>query len=123
MLKITNGVDSVEISRIGRSMQRKSFCTRIFSGEELAYFATKGNPAQSAAGHFAAKEAFLKAVGTGITTMELWAVGITHDTAGAPHYLLTGWAAERAAGCSLALSITHTGDIATAFAIVYKEVQ
>lgn len=122
MLKLTNGVDTVEVARIAKSMERPSFCKRIFSVEELAYFATKGQPAQSAAGHFAAKEAFLKAMGTGITTLELWEVGITHDTAGAPHYRLTGWADKRADGCSLALSITHTATVATAFAVAYREV-
>lgn len=122
MLKITVGVDSVQISRMERSLKRESFRRRVFSTEELEYFATKIKPEQTAAGHFAAKEAFLKAMGTGITTMELWEVGITHDAAGAPHYRLTGWANARAACCSLSLSITHTGDTATAFAVAYKEV-
>lgn len=121
MLKITNGVDSVEVARIERSMKRPSFCRRIFAEEELEYFAAKGDPAQSAAGHFAAKEAFLKAMGTGITTVDLHHVAVLHDVLGAPHYRLTGWASALAGDCSLALSITHTSGIATAFAVAYRD--
>lgn len=121
MPRILVGVDSVEISRMEKAMKRDGFRRRIFSAGERDYFAGKFRPAQSAAGHFAAKEALLKAMGTGITTMEMWELGVDHDIKGAPFYRLTGWAAELAAGWKLSLSITHSGDIATAFAVAYKD--
>lgn len=121
MITIKSGVDSVEISRVERSIRRDSFVNRVFSQEERRYFAGKHRPGQSAAGHFAAKEAVLKALGAGITKLELWEVGITHDALGAPQFLLTGWAERLACGWSLSLSITHTNNTATAFVVAYRE--
>lgn len=121
MPHITVGVDTVEISRMGQAMAREHFLARIFSPEEQDYIAKKHTPAQTAAGHFAAKEAFLKAMGTGITSLDLGAIGITHNALGAPIFALTGWAAELSKGCALSLSITHAGGIATAFVVAYQE--
>lgn len=117
MYDVSVGVDSVSVARMEKSMGRESFCTRIFSKMELAYFATKHDPAQSAAGHFAAKEAFLKAMGTGVINMNLRDVAVLHDDKGAPYFLLTDWAAELCEGKELALSITHEENLAIAFVV------
>ena len=61
MFKI--GIDIVEISRIEKSVQRDSFLKRVFTENEIA----NAENAQSLAGIFAAKEAYFKALGTGIT--------------------------------------------------------
>ncbi|MEG2087280.1 MAG: holo-ACP synthase [Angelakisella sp.] len=121
MQQIMAGVDSVEIARMERLISRESFCNRIFSVEEQQYIVGKHHPAQTAAGHFAAKEAFLKAMGTGITRLDLCEVGVSHDVAGAPRLALRGWASELAEGWSLSLSITHTNATATAFVVAYHE--
>ena len=59
------GTDIIEIERIRKSIARTHFVRRIFTDAERAYLAKKKDPAPSAAGMFAAKEAFAKAVGTG----------------------------------------------------------
>lgn len=115
------GVDSVSTLRIEKSMERESFCNRIFSESERKYFSGKHSPAQSAAGHFAAKEAFLKAMGTGVINMNLCDIGILHDEKGAPYFDLRDWAAELCGGRNLALSITHEESIATAFVVALRQ--
>jgi len=118
------GIDLCEISRIEKAMQRnESFLNRYFTQQERDYLTGRGNmAAQSAAAMFAAKEAFLKAVGTGIGRgIPLEDVGVAHDELGAPHYALTNAAAERmhALGASAAwLSLTHEAGMAAAVCVI-----
>lgn len=117
---IQAGVDSVEIRRVARSIQRQGFLERFFSEEERQYFERKKNAPQTVAGHFAAKEAFSKAMGTGISGFELREVGIIHDHRGKPFLSLTGAAAELGEGWDFSLSITHTVTTATAFVVAWR---
>ncbi len=113
------GVDLCAISRIQRMLD-KGFARRYFTDEEQAYLAERANAAESAAGMFAAKEAMLKALGTGIAGIGLLAVAVAHDAQGAPIAALTGAAAERLTaigGARMHLSISHEGDTAVAMAI------
>jgi holo-[acyl-carrier protein] synthase len=119
-MQITVGVDSVEVSRIQKAMSRESFL-RVFTEEERAAFAKKPHPEQSAAGHFAAKEAFAKAMGTGFRGFRPEEVSIVYTPAGAPQYHLLGRAAALCGSRKLSLSITHTETTATAFVIAYEE--
>lgn len=112
------GVDSVLISRIANSMQKEGFMQRVYSKEECAYIKAKHNAAETAAGHFAAKEALLKALGTGITSLDLHEIGITHTEQGAPIFVLTNKVAQVCDGKEISLSITHAGDYATAFVVI-----
>lgn len=123
MYDIAIGVDSVSVARMEKAMRRESFCNRIFSVLELEYFATKHSAAQSAAGHFAAKEAFLKAMGTGVINMNLRDVAVLHDDKGAPYLVLSDWAAELCEGKELALSITHEQNLAIAFVVALGQKQ
>lgn len=118
---IETGVDAVEIPRIAKSIRRPGFLRRFFSEEEQQYFESRKNAPQTVAGHFAAKEAFSKAMGTGISGFELREVSIRHDGRGKPFFALTGGAEKLAAGWRLSLSITHTADTATAFVAAWKE--
>ena len=120
-MTLTNGVDAVEIPRIQRAMERPGFLARFFSQEERAYFESRKMAPQTVAGHFAAKEAFSKAMGTGISGFELREAAVVHDERGRPEYCLTGQAARLAEGWRLSLSITHTADTAIAFATAWKE--
>lgn len=122
-MQLKTGVDSISIARIRKSLGHPAFLEKTYSAGERAYMANKKDSAPTAAGHWAAKEAFVKAMGTGITTTALWEVGIDHSPGGAPFFVLTGWAAELATGWQLALSITHTEDTATAFVVAYREEQ
>lgn len=67
------GVDIVEVSRIADAADRfgSRFLKRVFTDEELAYAEGKRNRYQSLAGRFAAKEAFMKAMGRGIPWREI----------------------------------------------------
>jgi holo-[acyl-carrier protein] synthase len=116
------GIDLCEIARIAESIKSPSFLTRYFSPDECEYIQARGiGSAASAAGCFAAKEAFLKAVGTGLNGVPLKDVSVTHDELGAPRYFITGAAEERfrkLCGTRLHLSITHDGGVAAAVAII-----
>ena len=120
-MELWTGVDAVEIGRIAKSMRREGFLQRYFGPEELEYFASRGNAPQTVAGHFAAKEAFSKAMGTGIRGFALKEVGIVHDRMGRPSFLLSGAAGELCGARRLSLSITHTGETATAFVVAWEE--
>lgn len=113
---IRNGIDLVEIDRIRRSLESPAFLQKVFGEHERAAFLEHGLRAESAAGAFAAKEAFSKALGTGIRGFSLKEVEVLHDQYGAPYFLLSGKAAAIAAEQKLdfALSITHTKDYAAA---------
>ena len=113
---IRNGIDLVEIDRIRRSLESPSFLQKVFGEHERVAFLEHGLRAESAAGAFAAKEAFSKALGTGIRGFSLKEVEVLHDQYGAPYFLLSGKAAAIAAEQKLdfALSITHTKDYAAA---------
>lgn len=111
------GIDSVEIERIKKSIQSPSFLSRIYSEKEL--LALKDRPAQSYAGNFAAKEAFSKAVGTGMSCLRWKDISVLRDSKGAPYLELTGAAESAVNGRNFTVSITHTVDTATAIVIIY----
>jgi holo-[acyl-carrier protein] synthase len=121
MLRMETGVDLVEIPRIAKAMEKEAFLRRFFSEEEQAYFQERAMAPQTVAGHFAAKEAFSKALGTGIRGFELREVSIRRDSLGKPSFRLTGKAAELARGWSFSLSITHTRDTAAAVVAAWRE--
>ena len=119
---IRNGIDLVEVARIEKSMRNPRFMGRCFSAAERSLFAESARPAQRAAAHFAAKEAFAKALGTGVRGFRLQEVEVLRDELGAPILRLTGSAAEIAArsGLEFALSISHTADHAVAMVTAYS---
>ena len=83
---IGTGVDIVEIERIKKAVEKNSrFLERFFSDRERAYFESRHNRCEVAAGNFAAKEAFSKAIGTGIRNFALKDVEILRDSLGKPY--------------------------------------
>lgn len=119
----TVGVDITEISRIEKSVQSENFMKRVFSEAESALFSLKSNPYPSMAGNWAAKEAFSKALGTGVRGFSLNEVSILRDELGAPYIQLEGKALEIAKERNLefSVSISHTGDLAEAVVIAYEK--
>ena len=112
------GLDMCEIARMQRWLEDDYSLRRLFTEEEQTYIHSKGlTAAQTMAGLFAAKEAVLKALGTGLA-IPLTDVEIIHTAAGQPQAQLHGKAA--AMGGSFLLSITHEGDMAAAMAIWTK---
>lgn len=118
------GLDLCGIGRIERALQRgDAFLRRFFTQEERDYIQARGAMgAQSAAAMFAAKEAFLKAVGAGLGGgIELNEIGVSHAPGGAPAYRLTGAALRRLdeMGARQAfLSLTHEADMAAAVCVI-----
>ena len=74
----------------------------------------------SAAADWAAKEAFSKALGTGVRGFELNEVSCLRDELGAPYLVLTGKAKQAAEGLAFSVSLTHTAELASAIVIAYK---
>ncbi len=111
------GIDTVEISRIRKCAARDSFMKRVFSASELEMFRSKRDPAPSIAANWAAKEAFSKALGTGVRGFGLCEVECLRDELGAPYLVLSGKAEQAAEGLSFCVSLTHTKDLAAAIVI------
>ncbi len=113
------GIDSVEIKRIEKSMESKSFLEKVFSLKERDMFEQRKLNPETIAANFAAKEAFSKSLGTGIRGFELKEISVLRDSLGAPYLELSGRAASAAEGRCFTVSITHTKDTATAIVIAY----
>jgi phosphopantetheine--protein transferase-like protein len=118
------GVDLIEIKRIKRAKERfgKTFLNRVFTDEEIKYCQAHSKAEdQHFAGRFAAKEAVLKALGTGWPFVSLKDVEIIKDSVtGAPEVVLYGnilGIANRFRVSSILLSISHTKEYAIAQAI------
>lgn len=109
------GIDLCEIARMQTLLDEGRSLRRMFTEEEQAYIAGKGaSAAQTMAGMFAAKEAVLKALGTGMT-IPMTDVFISHTELGQPIVTLAGKAAEF--GGTMLVSITHEAGMAAAFAV------
>lgn len=119
------GIDVCEIARMEKLLVDGRFLGRYFSLEEQEYIENKGRcAAASMAGIFAAKEALVKALGTGFTSAQLSDICVLHDPYGAPYYDLRGEFAMHVAQrniTNLHLSITHDGGIAAAVAIAERD--
>lgn len=115
------GTDIIEIERIRRAVSREHFRRRVFTELEQNYCESRGTQsAASYAARFAAKEAFFKALGTGIVT-NLTEVEIQNDDAGQPKIILHGTAKNLAAEKNIAqifVSLSHSREFATAVALV-----
>lgn len=96
------GIDIVEISRFEKVNEDEAFSRRVFTENERKYFMAKKNYAESAAGFFAAKEAFSKCLGTGVRSFSLCDVEVLHDSLGAPYIMFFGIKAP------VKLSISHS---------------
>ena len=111
------GLDLCETARMEKLLQEERFLQRYFSETEAAYIRSRGTGApQTMAGIFAAKEAFSKALGTGIA-FSLQEVCVVHDEQGQPGYELTGEAKKLGGEDRFFLSISHDGGMAAAVCV------
>jgi len=113
------GLDTTDIDRISDTIDRYGdrFLHRVFTEGEIAYCARSRVPAIHFAGRFAAKEAAMKALGTGRSRGVLWRDVEVVRLGGPPQLQLHGGAARRFAamgGRSSLLTITHSDDLAMA---------
>ena len=120
MFELRTGLDLCGIHRMEEALGHPHFLDRCLTPEERAYLAGKGaGQAATLAGLWAAKEAVLKALGTGIA-LPMAEVEILHDEAGAPVCRLSGRAAELAGGGTVSVSITHEAGMAAAFCVLVR---
>ncbi len=121
MFDLRTGIDLCEIQRMEQLLCKASFMHRWLTEAEEAWVISRGKTAaQSAAGLWAAKEAFSKAVGKGLN-LSFKEIEIVHGELGEPSYLLHGQASALADGAALSLSITHEGGMAAAICVMLRE--
>src|SRR5436190_13598743 len=117
------GVDATDIPRIAATIERygERFTHRIFTEREIAYCMRRRQPAVHFAGRFAAKEAAMKALGTGHTQGVLWRDVEVVRRGGPPLLELHGGAGRRftaIGGRSSLLTITHSDALALAEVLI-----
>jgi len=118
------GVDLAEIERVRKAIERhgRHFIERVYTPAEIAYSESKANRFERYAARFAAKEAGMKAIGTGWRHGVRWQdFEVANLASGRPSLKLHGVAAEIAARMgvqSISLSLTHTATAAMAFVIL-----
>ncbi len=113
------GVDFESIRRVDQLLQRygNRFLNRVFTEEEITYSLRRKRPAQHLTGRFCAKEAAMKALGTGRALGVLWRNVEVVRVSGPPQLRLHGGAArrfEQLGGGQALVTITHAGDFAFA---------
>ncbi len=117
------GVDITEVDRIEAAIERRGrpLLERIFTPSEIAYCEKHRRRAERFAGRFAAKEAAMKALGTGWARGVRWVdIEVTREPSGKPTLKLSGAACAIATSLgveNIALTITHTGNTALALVI------
>ena len=117
------GTDIAECLRIARMVERHGelFINRVYTASEIAYCQSRRQATQHFTGRWAAKEAVLKALGTGWVRGITWRdVEITNQPNGRPGVTLRGGAkevAEKLAIQEIHITISHCRTHATAFAI------
>src|SRR5574339_941195 len=113
------GMDATEVPRIAESLERygERFLNRVFTPEEIAYCMRRRNPAPHLAGRFAAKEAGMKAIGTGHAFGVLWRDLEVVRRGGPPQLQFHNAAGEhfrRLVATRSLLTITHAQTLAIA---------
>ncbi len=116
------GIDSVEIKRIENLVcKNERFIERVFSRDEQTEFKNRNNKPEHIAAAYAAKEAFSKAIGTGVSGFNLSEVSLLHEKNGKPFLDFSGKAKDivRENKLSFDVSVTHTETVATAIVIAF----
>ena len=114
------GVDLVEIDRMERAITRSGprLVERLYTADERAYCSAKRLPSPCFAARFACKEAFLKALGTGLRKHMRWRdIEVRRDPLGKPFLHLHGYLRERCADAGIRhihLSLSHSAGHAIA---------
>jgi holo-[acyl-carrier protein] synthase len=121
---VGTGVDLAEVPRIRASIERfgAKFVERIYTPAEIAYVERKANRFERYAARFAAKEAGMKAIGTGWRHGVRWQdFEVTNLRSGKPTLRFHGVAAkfaEKLGVRNIALSMTHTSELGMAHVIL-----
>ncbi|GIX48177.1 MAG: holo-[acyl-carrier-protein] synthase [Candidatus Tectimicrobiota bacterium] len=120
------GIDLIDIARIQRAVERRGerFLTRVYTEAERHYCRGKRPPYPCYAARFAAKEAFLKALGTGLRQHMRWRdIEVRHDALGKPQLRLSGYLDAHCQALGIRrihLSLTHSATSAAAQVILER---
>ncbi|TNF56879.1 holo-[acyl-carrier-protein] synthase [bacterium] len=126
MIQIHQGVDLVELPKFKSVfLNHKSFVSDIYTEKEREYCLTQRDPAIHFAGRFAVKEAFLKAIGRGISGSGIdhifQEIEISQHASGKPVLSVSGWAAKISRRMNInqfTVSISHASSYAIATVIL-----
>ncbi len=122
------GIDTIEVPRIERTISEygEQFLNRIFSDDEISYCQSRRFSAEHFAARFAAKEAFAKAIGTGIRRGFIWKeVEVGKEYSGKPVIVIHGSMIRKVINIVsseywVQVSLTHTKEVAEAIVIIEK---
>ena len=123
------GTDIVECLRIAQMIERHGelFLNRVYTSREIEYCSSRKAATQHYAGRWAAKEAVLKAMGTGWTKGISWRdIEVRNDAAGRPSIALGGGArevCEKRDVAEMMISISHCRSHATAYALAMSRMR
>lgn len=121
---VGTGIDIVEVSRVEAAIARfgRRFLERVFTEAEIRYCESKANRMERYAARFAAKEAGMKALGTGWSGGVTWrGLEVSREPGGRPTLALRGRAAQHAARLGvkrISLSVSHIATQAVAQVIL-----
>ena len=113
------GIDMISISRVDKACGKEAFLNRVFSCKEIELY--RDNASKLAA-NFAAKEAFSKALGTGVRGFDIREVELLRDSLGKPYYCFSGRAEEIMSGNGLTAfaSVSDENDTVIVIALLEK---
>jgi holo-[acyl-carrier protein] synthase len=117
------GIDMIEVDRIAEKVNKdQGFREKIFSPNEIHFCESKANSSENYAARFAAKEAFPKATGQGLTLgYNISDIEVTSDTNGRPSLVLNGTFKQKATECrwnKIHVSLSHLKSIACAVVVI-----
>jgi len=116
------GIDLVEVKRMEKWLNNEKLLQRFFNCDEIEYVLSRGKSASlSLAARFAAKEAFGKALGTGLSDISLRDISVLNKTRGKPELKLTGTAQkafEKSGAVKMHISLSHERENAAAMVIL-----
>ncbi len=117
------GIDMIEVARVEEKINKENgFREVVFSISEIEFCESKTNKFEHYAARFAAKEAFLKATGFGLTIgYTLSEIEVSNDVNGRPMLTLNGYfkaQADQHKWNKLHVSLTHLKDVASAIVII-----
>ncbi len=119
------GTDITEVRRFEKWVKNPAMLERFFNEKERGFTGTHASQCQHYAARFAAKEAFSKALGTGISGFSLKEVYITKDSEGKPLLNIEGSALsimkERLGECTAFVSLSHEKEYAVAFVVLERK--
>lgn len=119
------GTDIAKVERFKKWISNKDLLCRFFNEKEMIFTKSEQTTCEHFAARFAAKEAFGKALGTGILDFNLKDIFVQKDELGKPFFVLENSAKEllkkRCGNAKIHLSLTHEKEYALAFVVIEKE--